>query len=303
MPGTFYAAGWHESSRANPPEELEIMRSDVPAFKIKTGNLPVLLLHICTPDMVQLKKQLALRLSQTPDFFVSTPIVLELSALAELDAVPNFTELVSFMRKHGMCAAGVTGGSRQQRAAAAKAGLGQFPDAPVRNAARRNTDQLSQDANESVVTPAPLQSQPELPGMAGQQTVAGLVQAKTRESAPQPVMQAAIRPTMVIDKPVRTGQSVYAEGADLVLLAIANAGSELIADGDIHVYAPLRGKAIAGAHGNESARIFVHKLEAELLSIAGCYKVFEDGIPEEVRGKAAQIHLEGTRLVIEALPG
>jgi septum site-determining protein MinC len=106
---------------------------------------------------------------------------------------------------------------------------------------------------------------------------------------------------VVIDKPVRTGQRIYAEGANLVVLAIVNAGAELIADGDIHVYAPMRGRAIAGARGNESARIFVHGMEAELLSIAGCFKVFEDGIPENVRAKPAQVHLEGSRLLIQPL--
>jgi septum site-determining protein MinC len=106
---------------------------------------------------------------------------------------------------------------------------------------------------------------------------------------------------MLIDKPVRTGQRIYAEGANLVVLAIVNAGAELIADGDIHVYAPMRGKAIAGARGNEAARIFVQSLEAELLSIAGCFKVFEEGIPENVSGKPAHVHLDGSRLVINSM--
>jgi len=274
------------------------MNSEAPAFKIKTANLPVLQLHIITPDLPLLKKALALRLNQTPDFFASTPIVLELSAIAESDPSLDFSALVAFMRKHGMCAAGVSGGSEKQRAAAVQSGLGLFPAAFVRNPSKRETDP-------SLAAPAALlHTQPELPGIAAEITPEVIsVQPETPKESPRTTVQTVIRPTLVIDKPVRTGQSIYAEGADLVLLAIANAGSELIADGDIHVYAPLRGKAIAGAHGNAAARIFVHKLEAELLSIAGCFKVFEDGIPEEVRGKAAQIHLEGTRLVIEALPG
>ena len=268
------------------------MNSEAPAFKIKTGHLPVLQLHIITTDMNRLKNELALRLSLTPDFFASTPVVLELSAIAGLDARLDFFDLVAFMREHGMCAAGVSGGSEQQRADAASAGLGLYPDVQIRNASRRASDRPAVGSVE--VAPAGLlQSQPELPGID--------VPVPAPDVPPQAPVQH-IRPTMVIDRPVRTGQSIYAEGANLVLLAIANAGSELIADGDIHVYAPLRGKAIAGAHGNESARIFVHKLEAELISIAGCFKVFEDGIPEDVRGKPAQIHLEGTRLVIQALP-
>lgn len=108
------------------------------------------------------------------------------------------------------------------------------------------------------------------------------------------------RSTLVIDKPVRAGQKIYAENADLVVLAIVNAGAELIADGDIHVYAPLRGRAMAGAHGNQGARIFVQSMEAELLSIAGCFQMFEEGIPADVRAKPAQIYLDEARLVIQS---
>ncbi len=112
---------------------------------------------------------------------------------------------------------------------------------------------------------------------------------------------ATPRTSVVIDKPVRAGQKIYAENADLVVLAIVNAGAELIADGDIHIYAPLRGRAIAGAHGNQGARIFVQSMEAELLSIAGYFQMFEEGIPANVRAKPAQIYLDEARLVIDNL--
>lgn len=255
------------------------MSTEEPAFKIKTGNLTLFQLHINTTDMAVLKNQLAERLSQTPDFFASTPVVLELAAIAESGVVPDFSDLVSYMRAQGMCAAGVSGGSALQRAAAVQAGLGLFPDAPSRSASK-------------VTIPAHVEfhEQPELPGFEADEPVVAA-----------PVVQPVARPTLVIDKPVRTGQRIYAEAANLVVLAIVNAGAELIADGDIHVYAPMRGRAIAGARGNESARIFVHGLEAELLSIAGCFKVFEEGVPENVRGKPAQVHLEGSRLMIEPL--
>ncbi|MFT6915768.1 MAG: septum site-determining protein MinC [Motiliproteus sp.] len=283
----------------HPPEEAEIMSSQAPAFKIKAVNLPVLQLHIFTTDMAQLKHELALRLSQTPDFFASTPIVLELTGIAVDDAVLDFSALTAFMREHGMCPAGVSGGSEQQRNAAAGSGLGLFPTTPARTAGTAELRAPGMTPADVIEVPEiqPLQTQPELPGIVERTAVQAVV--PPTETLAQTV--SVIRPTMVIDRPVRTGQTIYAEGANLVLLAIANAGSELIADGDIHVYAPLRGKAIAGAHGNEAARIFVHKMEAELLSIAGCFKVFEDGVPENVRGKAAQIHLQGTRLEIQPL--
>jgi len=106
---------------------------------------------------------------------------------------------------------------------------------------------------------------------------------------------------MIIDKPLRSGQQVYARGGDLVVLAVVNFGAEVIADGSIHVYAPLRGKAIAGARGNTAARIFSTCMEPELISIAGTYRTTEHPLPAEVIGQPAQIRLEGERLVYEPL--
>ena len=113
---------------------------------------------------------------------------------------------------------------------------------------------------------------------------------------------------MVIDKPLRSGQQVYARGRDLVVLAMVNAGAEVIADGHIHVYAPLRGKAMAGARGNTEARIFSLALEAELISIAGVYRTAEHPLPEGLAGQPTQVRLvpgeegqEGDRLVMNVL--
>jgi septum site-determining protein MinC len=110
---------------------------------------------------------------------------------------------------------------------------------------------------------------------------------------------------MLVDKPLRSGQQVYARGRDLVVMAMVNAGAEVIADGSIHVYAPLRGKAIAGARGNSQARIYAHSLEAELVSIAGIYRTSEVPLPEKVRGKPALVRLltdaSGDKLIMEPL--
>jgi len=106
------------------------------------------------------------------------------------------------------------------------------------------------------------------------------------------------QPAMVIDKPLRSGQQIYAKGRDLVVLAMVNPGAEVMADGHIHVYAPLRGKAIAGAKGDTSARIFALSLEAELIAIAGVYRTSDTPLPDQVLGKAAQVRLEDDRLVM-----
>jgi septum site-determining protein MinC len=110
--------------------------------------------------------------------------------------------------------------------------------------------------------------------------------------------------TMVIDRPLRSGQKVYARGADLVVLAMVNQGAEVVADGNIHVYAPLRGKAMAGARGNTDARIFSLCMEPELISIAGIYRTSENPLPVDIQGKAAQVRLSSDgleKLIIEAL--
>ena len=119
-----------------------------------------------------------------------------------------------------------------------------------------------------------------------------------KAAAPLTVAAVAAEPvgTMVVDTPVRGGQRIYARGCDLILTAAVNAGAEVIADGSIHIYAPLRGRALAGAAGNAQARIFSLSMEAELVSIAGVYRTFDDGLPKDLSGKAVQIRLRDERL-------
>ena len=142
-----------------------------------------------------------------------------------------------------------------------------------------------------------------------------VVRSRTIEAPPAPV--AAPRPAvavaapaaaagvaafaMVVDVPVRAGQRIYARGADLIVTAAVNNGAELIADGSIHVYAPLRGRALAGASGNAEARIFVMSMEAELVSIAGVYRTFDDGFPDGVANQSVQVRLAGDRLDVIAM--
>ena len=106
---------------------------------------------------------------------------------------------------------------------------------------------------------------------------------------------------MIIDTPVRGGQRIYARGTDLIITAVVNAGAEVIADGSIHVYAPLRGRALAGASGNTSARIFAMSLEAELVSIAGIYRTFENGYPKLAANTPLQIKLNGDRIDVVSI--
>ncbi len=124
--------------------------------------------------------------------------------------------------------------------------------------------------------------------------------AQGRALSDHPATGPAESSAMVVDKPVRSGQQVYAKGRDLVVLAPVGQGAEVIADGNIHIYAPLRGRALAGVMGNECARIFCKELRAELVSVAGLYRVSED-LPEGLLGVAAQVCLNGRQLLIEPL--
>ena len=136
---------------------------------------------------------------------------------------------------------------------------------------------------------------------------AELTPMPTTAPTPEPTQvaeTAAVHPPVVakvIDTPVRSGQRVYARGGDLVVMATVNPGAEVIADGSIHVYAPLRGRALAGAAGSSEARIIATSMEAELVSIGGVYRTFEDGWPKELKGQAVQVLLQDERLELRLM--
>jgi septum site-determining protein MinC len=119
-------------------------------------------------------------------------------------------------------------------------------------------------------------------------------------SAPAPAPAAPVQ-AMIVDTPVRAGQRIYARGTDLIITAVVNNGAEIIADGSIHVYAPLHGRALAGASGNAEARIFGLSMQPELVSIAGVYRTFDEGFPAELSRQPAQIRLVGDRIDISSL--
>jgi septum site-determining protein MinC len=124
--------------------------------------------------------------------------------------------------------------------------------------------------------------------------------ASAAEAEDQPVVELS---AMVVDTPVRAGQTIYAKGRDLIVTAVVNNGAEIIADGNIHVYAALKGRALAGASGNTKVRIFALSMEAELVSIAGVYRTFDEGFPAEHTKHPAQVVLEGSRIdVIDLNP-
>jgi septum site-determining protein MinC len=127
-------------------------------------------------------------------------------------------------------------------------------------------------------------------------------EAKTRNSKPvaaAPEAKAARKPARIVESPVRSGQQIYAEGSDLVVMSTVSPGAEVIADGCVHAYGLLRGRVIAGARGDETARVFCRKFEAELVAVAGVYAVAEQ--MQGVRGKSVQAFLQESKLKIEAM--
>ena len=215
-------------------------------------------------------------------FFDGDAAVLELDRI-DLSDPANGAETVdwSALRQlflgHGLNVIGARGGSDELRNSAAAAGLPSF--AAYKRSGRSAEEAEPAVASKRVAAAPEVQPAPETPIAA---------------PPPAPPAQPAFVPTLVIDRPLRSGQQAYARGGDLVVLAAVNAGAEVIADGSIHIYAPLRGRALAGACGATEARIFTTRFEAELVSIAGVYRTFESGIPEKLAGRPAQIRLSGS---------
>ena len=242
-------------------------------FEIKSAHLPLVALMLKSSDLGRLAEEFAQRFGDMPDFFDNDPLVIDLHPLnvAEAHALPDFGALQALLRQYRLTPIAVRGGTIEQTALAAAAGLLSAPDATVQR------------------TPP---------------TVAPTGAAPVAEAA-APAQPPPMPGALVIDKPLRSGQQVYARGRDLVVMAMVNPGAEVIADGHIHVYAPLRGKAIAGARGNADARIFALSMAPELISIAGIYRTSEVLLPESVQGKTAQVRLvpgpDGDKLMIDAL--
>jgi septum site-determining protein MinC len=242
-------------------------------FDLRSAALTLIAVVLKSADISALAKELAVRSADNPGLFDHDPVAIDLGLLKESAEPIDFAALIALLKQHKMAPIAAKGGNPEQMAAAQAAGLVEAPDfvAP------------SRPARKEAAAPPP----------APEQVV--------REVIREVRVQADAVPTMIIDKPLRSGQQVYARGCDLVVLAVVSYGAELIADGHIHVYAPLRGRALAGARGNTDARIFTTCLEPQLISVAGIYRTTEVPLPADVLGKPAQVRLDGERLVVEPL--
>jgi septum site-determining protein MinC len=234
------------------------------AFELK-GELSTLsVLRLQNTDIERIAHELAAKVKIAPGFFSSTPIIIDLKHLNGGEILLDFSALKAILIKHGLVPIGVRNAQVREQKAATKAGLALLRNEPAEHIRPENHNN----------------SKPQYPQW---------------NSDLHPA-----RKSIMITRPVRSGQQIYAQKCDLVVLAQTSPGSELLADGNIHIYGPLRGRALAGIHGDTEVRIFCQSLEAELIAIAGNYKLIND-IEAALKGRPVQIYLQGDHLMVSPL--
>src|SRR5690606_36549779 len=237
------------------------------AGELKIGQVGIANLRIRTLDTARLAAEMAARVRRAPNMFDRAAVVLDFGALTQVPDAATARGLIDALRGAGVLPVALAYGSSATDRLARELGL------PLLAKFRA---QYERDAGAAAAAPASNNPSPP-PAPAAPEPATRPAPA----AAPTP---AAGGPGMVHAPLVRSGQQVYADNRDLTVLAGVGAGAEVIADGSVHIYGPLRGRALAGAQGNEQARIFCNEFHAELVAIAGHYKVMED-LPAALRGK------------------
>ncbi|MEX3941529.1 septum site-determining protein MinC [Paraburkholderia sp. BR10937] len=283
-----------------------------PYFELKSGSVDTLLFVVKTTELDAMRAELTRRFEATPEFFANDTVAIDVRRLADGEQVA-LGDIARLLESVRMRPVGVVAQPEQHGWAAAaglpfleardRRGAGAKP-AAEEGASEGEAAHASATASAAAsAAPQATAAQPELfttetDPAAAEAGAAATVNAAAALDAG--VSGARAEPTLVIDRPLRSGQRIYAKG-DVVVLGLVSNGAEVIAEGNIHIYAPLRGRALAGVHGNHDARIFCTSLEAELISIAGIYRTTEVPLADDVRGKPAQIRLEEEKLLIEPL--
>ncbi len=235
-------------------------------FQLKSASISITALELYYFDCEEFEETLRDKISQAPGFFKDIPIIISLEKYQGLDSELDFFKIIGTCRRHHIHVVAVRGGNDDQRRLARGASLALLPASGQRE--RRPEPEKIPDPE----TPAP--------------------EASISSGNPAPAR--------IVSQTVRSGQQVYAPDSDLIILAPVQAGAEVLAAGNIHVYGPLRGRALAGIHGDKSARVFCQSLEAELVSIAGHYKISED-LQDNSWKHAVQIQLRDDLLVVSPL--
>src|SRR5690606_23724000 len=246
------------------------------AGELKFGQVGIANLRIRKLDIGKLEAEMAERVQRAPKLFARAAVILDFGGLSPCPDAATTRELIQALRRAGVLPVALAYGTREVEA------LAEAVDLPLLAKFRAQYERAG--GEEPAPAPAPAARTPE-PAPA---------------AAPAPAPAPRSQPGLIHLHPVRSGQQVYAQDRDLTVCAAVGAGAEVIADGSIHIYGALRGRALAGASGLASARIFCREFHAELVAVAGHYKVLEE-IPRELIGKAVQIRLENEKLLIEQL--
>jgi septum site-determining protein MinC len=232
-----------------------------PAVEFKSSTFSVPVLVVASNDLILIEQQLQAKIRLAPEFFKNSPLVLDVQELNKNNIEADVVAVIDLIRELNLLPIGIRGGNPEQNEKAVSLGI------PVHSI---HSSSISADVK------------------------------KTQIATPEPETKDLLQTgTTMITHPIRSGQRVYAAG-DLIIVAQVSAGSEILAEGSIHVYGTLRGRALAGVQGNTEARIFSTDLQAELISIAGNYKISED-LNQNVRGKPIQIYLDNRTLVIKEI--
>lgn len=260
--------------------------SSVLEFKSSTFFSPILILY--SNDLAAIEQSLQDKINRAPDFFRNSPLIIDLRELNKSGLDISVIEVTGMLRKIGMFPIGVRGGNEQQNKQAHKLSI------PV-DAGREN---------DSVIAASITASRKESGARALEQRFAEQSESSNPSSPsaghvePVSTLAEPIR-SMLITQPVRSGQRIYARG-DLIVMSQVSAGAEIMAEGNIHVYNTLRGRALAGVQGNTAARIFCMDLQAELISISGDYKTSEH-LTEQTQKKPVQVYLQDHALIIKEI--
>lgn len=249
------------------------------AGELKIGQVGIANLRVRTLDAQRLGQEMRERVERAPKLFHRAAVVVDFGGLSRCPDEADARALVEELRKAGVLPVALAYGTSEVDALSERIGLPLL--AKFRAQYERSEPAVAADA-----TPEPARAAvaPAEPGP----------QSRRETPAPGPADATGLMHTL----PVRSGQQVYAQNRDLVITAQVGAGAEVIADGSIHIYAPLRGRALAGAQGDTRVRIFCREFHGELVAIAGHYKVFEE-LPASLRGRPVQIWLEGDKLMVE----
>ena len=251
------------------------------AGELKIGQVGIANLRVRTLDVERLVDEMRGRVQRAPKLFARAAVVLDFGGLAQTPDLTTARSLIDGLRGAGVLPVALAYGTSETER------LAEQLDLPLLAKFRAQYERADADAAPAAA-PAPAAPAP------------APAEAPQRREASAPPAAPVASPGLIQSAPVRSGQQVYADNRDLTVLTSVGAGAEVIADGSVHIYGPLRGRALAGAQGNEKARIFCREFHAELVAVAGHYKVLDE-IAKELRGKPAQVWLDGGQLRVESM--